>query len=74
MLTKRSLASVALFFSGLFAGGVLDHGLLALQSSEVTSYGINVGVTGNWAFMLMDGKIAVLLFLVYRRFNVAAAA
>ena len=66
-MTRSSLASLALFLSGLFAGGVLDHGLLALQGSEVTSYNIHVGVIGNWAFMLLDGTIAVLLLLLHHR-------
>ncbi len=66
-MTKAAIANLALFLSGLFAGGVLDHGLLALQGSEVTSYQIHVGVTGNWGFALMDGTIAVLLFLLHRR-------
>jgi len=66
-MTRSYVAKAALFFSGLFAGGVLDHGLLALQGSEVTPYNIHVGVMGNWAFMLMDGTIAVLLFLIHRR-------
>jgi len=30
-MTRSYVAKAALFFSGLFAGGVLDHGLLALQ-------------------------------------------
>jgi len=69
-MTRTSMASVALFLSGLFAGGVLDHGLLALQGSEVTSYNIHVGVMGNWSFMVMDGAIAALLFLLHRRWAV----
>ena len=66
-MNKAAMAALALFLSGLFSGGVLDHGLLAIQGSEVTSYDIHVGVMGNWAFMVMDGTIAVLLFLLYRR-------
>jgi hypothetical protein len=66
-MTRSSLALLALFFSGLFAGGVHDHGLLAMQGSEVTSYNIHVGVMGNWGFMVMDGAIALGLFLLFRR-------
>ena len=69
MLTKGSMANVALFLSGLFAGGVLDHGLLALQGSEVTSYNLHVGVMGNWGFMVMDGTIAGVLFLLFQRWS-----
>lgn len=68
-MMKPSLSLWALFLSGLFAGGVLDHGLLALQGSEVTSYNIHVGVMGNWSFMLMDGTISTVLFLLYRRWR-----
>ncbi len=69
MLTKASTAHLALFLSGLFAGGVLDHGLLALQGSEVTSYNIHVGVLGNWGFAAMDGTIALILFVLFRRWH-----
>ena len=72
-MTRASMANVALFLSGLFAGGVLDHGLLAVQGSEVTSYNIHVGVMGNWAFMLMDGAIAAVLFLLHRRWRLERA-
>jgi hypothetical protein len=72
-MTRASLANLTLFLSGLFAGGVLDHGLLALQGSEVTSYNFHVGVMGNWAFMLMDGSIAVALFLLHRRWKEAGS-
>jgi hypothetical protein len=71
-MTRASMATLALFLSGLFAGGVLDHGLLALQGSQVTSYNIHVGVMGNWAFALMDGTIAFLLFLLFRRLRIQA--
>jgi hypothetical protein len=66
-MSKASMAKAALFFSGLFAGGVLDHGLLAVQGSEVTSYGIHVGIGGNWLFLVMDGTIAVALLLLHRQ-------
>lgn len=66
-MNRPSVAMLALFLSGLFGGGVLDHGLLALQGSEVTSYNIHVGVAGTWAFMLMDGAIALGLFLLHRQ-------
>ena len=72
-MTKATIASFALFLSGLFAGGVLDHGLLALQGSEVTSYNIHVGVIGNWGFVVMDGAIAAGLLLLYRRWRKSAA-
>jgi len=68
-MTKAFLANVALFLSGLLAGGVPDHGLLALRSSEVTSYGIHVGVVGNWAFMVFDAAVAVALLVLHRRWS-----
>lgn len=68
-MTKGSLAKIALFLAGLFAGGVLDHGLLAWQGSETTSYGLHVGIGGNWLFMILDGTIATALFLLHRRFE-----
>lgn len=40
-----------------------------MQGSELTSYNIHVGVMGNWAFMLMDGTIAVALFMLFRHLH-----
>jgi len=65
-MTKAAMASWALFLCGVFAGGVLDHALLALEGSETTPYGIRVGVAGNLAFMLLNAAIAVCFFLLHR--------
>jgi hypothetical protein len=40
-------AKVALFLSGLFFGGAVDHAILGLSGSGVTPYGMRAGVAGN---------------------------
>jgi hypothetical protein len=57
----------ALFMSGLFFGGAIDHGILAVMASPVTPYGVNVGVRGNWLLTLLDLGATLACFVVYRR-------
>ncbi len=38
---------MALFASGLFAGGAIDHVILAVMHSPMTPYGVRWGVGGN---------------------------
>lgn len=58
-------AEIALFLSGLFFGGAIDHAILALLRSERTPYGARVGIKGNWAFAGLDLAIAVLGYRLY---------
>lgn len=60
-----SRAEIALFLSGLFFGGAIDHAVLALLRSEHTPYGARVGIRGNWAFAGLDFVIAVLGYVLY---------
>lgn len=57
----------ALFLSGLFFGGAVDHVLLALKRSAVTPYGVRAGVRGNWVLAALDGGLATLCYALYRR-------
>lgn len=57
----------ALFLSGLFFGGAIDHGILAAMGSPLTPYGVNVGVRGNWLMTLLDVGVTLAFFVLYRR-------
>lgn len=61
-----SRAEIALFLSGLFFGGAIDHAILALLHSERTPYGARVGIKGNWTFAGLDFFLAVLGYVLYR--------
>lgn len=60
-----SRAEIALFLSGLFFGGAMDHTILALRHSEHTPYGARVGIKGNWAFAGLDLVIAILAYVLH---------
>ena len=60
-------SKLALFFSGLFFGGAIDHVILAAMGSPQTPYGIRVGVLGNWAFAGFDLLVTAGLYLAHRR-------
>jgi hypothetical protein len=64
-----SRAEVALFLSGLFFGGAMDHAILALLNSERTPYGPRIGIKGNWAFAALDLIIAIIGYVLYRRLS-----
>jgi hypothetical protein len=59
-------SKLALFSSGLFFGGAVDHFIYAIARREVSPYGVRVGTAGNWAMAGIDLGIAVLLYRVYR--------
>jgi len=61
---SMSRAETALFLSGLFFGGAIDHAILALLRSERTSYGARVGIRGNWALAGLDFFLAVSALLL----------
>jgi len=61
-----SQAEIALFLSGLFFGGAIDHAILALLNDERTPYGARVGIRGNWTFAALDLVIAILGYVLYR--------
>ena len=62
-----SRAEIALFLSGLFFGGAIDHAILVLLRSEHTPYGARVATKGNCAFAGLDFVIAVLGYILYQR-------
>lgn len=66
---RRAASAVALFCSGLLAGGAIDHSILALKGDVRTPYGVNVGVTGNVAFAALDLVAAAAAYLLYRKLS-----
>jgi NO-binding membrane sensor protein with MHYT domain len=53
--------------AGLFLGGAIDHGILALRRSPMSPYHVNVGVAGNWALALLDIAVAIVAAVVALR-------
>ena len=58
-------AEFALFLSGLFFGGAVDHVILALRRSEHTPYGRRVGIRGNWLLAGFDLAIAMVGYIIH---------
>lgn len=57
---------IALFLSGLFFGGAVDHAILMFKGSRRTPYGVEAGVLGNGLFGLLDLAVAALLLGIAR--------
>lgn len=62
-----NLSELALFGSGIFFGGAVDHTILAAKGSEIPHYGVHSGIMGNWAFAGLDFGLAISLYIFYRR-------
>jgi hypothetical protein len=62
-----TVAKLALFASGIFFGGAIDHAILAAMQRDVTPYGMKAGVSGNWWLAAADLAIAALLYRVHAR-------
>ncbi|HZQ06859.1 MAG TPA: hypothetical protein VFD70_09795 [Anaerolineae bacterium] len=60
-------SQIALFLSGLFFGGAIDHIILELKRSELTAYGVRSGVRGNWALAALDFGLAVAGYVLHQR-------
>ncbi len=60
-------SKLALFVSGLFFGGAIDHVILAVMGSDITPYGVRSGIGGNWALAGLDIGLTVLLYFAHRR-------
>ena len=62
-----SWSKVALFFSGSFCCGAVNHAFASMQGRTETPYGIHLGVAGNWALLAFDVAMTVLLLWLHRR-------
>ena len=60
-------SNLALFASGMFFGGALDHAILAAMRRDVTPYGVKAGVSGNWLFAAGDLIVAAVLYRVHTK-------
>ena len=60
-----TMSKAALFASGMFFGGAIDHAILAAIGRDVTPYGVKVGVSGNWLFALADFAAAAVFFRMH---------
>lgn len=52
------LPPLALFVSGIFFGGAIDHAILAVMRRDVTPYGVSVGIGGNVLYAAGDLVVA----------------
>jgi len=59
---SMTTSQFALFASGLFFGGAVDHAILAAQGRQKTPYGVRVGVSGNWMMAAVDLLVAAMLY------------
>jgi hypothetical protein len=62
-------AGFALFLSGLFFGGGLDHAIFIAMDSPTTHYGLRVGTAGQLAFATLDFGLAALLYTLHGRWS-----
>ena len=60
-----AISKLALFASGIFFGGAVDHAILAAMRRDVTPYGVKAGVSGNWLFAAADLLAAAALYRLY---------
>lgn len=65
------VSKAALFASGLFFGGAVDHAILAAMRRDVTPYGVKAGVSGNALFAVADLILAGLLYRLHARLQLA---
>lgn len=65
----RASAKAAIFFSGFFFGGAIDHAILAVKRYDRTPYGIRVGVGGNWLLAALDTALAAATYALHRKLD-----
>lgn len=63
----EAAAETALFCSGVFAGGAIDHAILAFKRKQHTPYGVKASPSGNWIFAAFDAAVALAGYALYRR-------
>jgi hypothetical protein len=56
------ISKAAIFLSGLFFGGAIDHVILAFAGRSDTPYGVPVGTFGNWVMATLDLLLTVVLW------------
>lgn len=63
------MSKAAIFLSGLFFGGAIDHAILALANRTDTPYGVDVGVAGNWGMAILDLALTAALWEGHRWYD-----
>jgi hypothetical protein len=66
---RGAVSRAALFCSGMFAGGAMDHAILALTRKQHTPYGVRASAAGNWLFAAFDAALALGTYALYRRLS-----
>jgi len=66
IVTHIDWQKIALFASGIFFGGALDHLILAVMRNPSSPYTVRVGVIGNWLLGALDALIAGSLYALHR--------
>jgi hypothetical protein len=67
----RAASKAALFCSGIFFGGALDHAILALRGADRTPYGVKSSVKGNYLLAALDALLAGACYALHRRTEVS---
>jgi hypothetical protein len=62
----------ALFLSGLFFGGGLDHLIFIAMGDKTSHYGMPVGPRGHLGFALLDFGLAAVLYVQHSRWTNAS--
>src|SRR6059036_247582 len=57
--------NAALFASGVFFGGAVDHAILVAMGRDVTPYGVKAGISGNVLFAAADLIVAGVLYRIH---------
>ena len=60
-------SNAALFASGVFFGGAVDHAILVAMRRDVTPYGVKAGVPGNVLFAVADLIVAGVLYRIHTK-------
>jgi len=51
----------------MFAGGAIDHAILAVRRRPHTPYGIRTTPAGNWVLAVFDAALAFTAYALHRR-------
>lgn len=65
---------LALFLSGFFFGGGLDHLIFIAMRSPTSHYGLSLGIPGQLGFAVLDLGLSTLLYALHVRWRGFSAA
>jgi hypothetical protein len=63
----RGWSTFAVFMSGLFFGGGLDHLIFIAIKSPTSHYGLRLGTAGQLGFAALDFGLAAALYMLHVR-------